>query len=141
MGWWDRWVWSRVQNREALTLEQLLAQETTPTYAGVAVGTDQALRLSAVWACVRLLADSVSTLPLDVYRRGERTPLATTPALLQQPSADFELADWLYAVMASLLLRGNAYGLITARSGAGMLPAQCDLVHPDRMGVTVNGDG
>jgi HK97 family phage portal protein len=90
---------------------------------------------------VRLLADSVSTLPLDVYRRGERTPLATTPPLLQRPSVDFELADWLYAVMASLLLRGNAYGLITARSGAGMLPAQCDLVHPDRMGVTVNGEG
>jgi HK97 family phage portal protein len=141
VGWWDRWVWSRVQNREAMTLDHLLADQGTPTAAGEAVTTDKALRLSTVWACVRLLADSVSTLPLDVYRRGERSPLVTPPGLLQRPSADFELADWLYAVMASLLLRGNAYGLITARLGAGMLPAQVDLVHPDRMGVTVNGEG
>jgi HK97 family phage portal protein len=141
VGWWDRWVWNRVQNREQLTLEQLLADQGTPTAAGEAVTTDRALRLSTVWACVRLLADSVSTLPLDVYRRGVRTPLATAPALLQRPSADFELADWLYAVMASLLVRGNCYGLVTARSGGGLLPAQVDLVHPDRMGVTINGEG
>ena len=37
MGWWDRWVWQRPEQRE--TLEQLLAAETTPTYAGVPVGT------------------------------------------------------------------------------------------------------
>jgi HK97 family phage portal protein len=64
------------------------------------------------------------------------------PPLLARPSADFpELADWLWAVMASLLLRGNAWGVITDRSGAGMLPAQCDLVHPDRVAVTTNGNG
>jgi HK97 family phage portal protein len=43
--------------------------------------------------------------------------------------------------MASLLLRGNAWGVITDRSGAGMLPSQVDLVHPDRVSVTTNGDG
>ena len=35
MSWWDRWVWSRVANREALTLEQLLAEEARPTASGV----------------------------------------------------------------------------------------------------------
>jgi HK97 family phage portal protein len=141
VSWWDRWVWRRVEQRQQLTLEQLLADQGTPTAAGEPVTTDRALRLSTVWACVRLLADSVSTLPLDVYRKGEREPLATAPALLQRPSADYDLADWLYAVMASLLLRGNAYGLITARAGAGMLPAQVDLLHPDHVGVSVNGQG
>src|SRR5829696_9227679 len=43
--------------------------------------------------------------------------------------------------MVSLLLRGNAYGLVTARSGAGLLPAQVELVHPDKVGVQVNEDG
>jgi HK97 family phage portal protein len=141
VGFWDRWVWSRVQNREALTLEQLLAEETTPTYAGVAVGTDQALRLSAVWSCVRLLADAVSTLPLDVYRRGERDPLPELPPLLRTPAAGMSLNEWLYAVMVSLLLRGNAYGIITARSGATLLPSQVDLAHPDRLAITVLPDG
>jgi HK97 family phage portal protein len=141
VAWWDRYVWRRAEHRQQLTLEQLLADQGTPTAAGEAVTVDRALKLSAVWACVRLLADSVSTLPLDVYRRGDRTPLQTAPALLQRPSADVELADWLYAAMASLLVRGNCYGIVTARAGGGLLPAQVDLVHPDRMGVTVNGEG
>jgi HK97 family phage portal protein len=141
VSWWDRWVWSRVANREALTLEQLLADEARPTAAGEPVTVDTALRLSTVCGCVRLLADSVSTLPLHVYRGDDRDPIGTPP-LLQRPSADFpELADWLWAVMASLLLRGNCWGLITARSGAGLLPAQVDLVHPDRVAVVTGGDG
>jgi HK97 family phage portal protein len=141
VGWWDRWVWSRVRNREALTLEQLLADEGRPTAAGEPVTVETALRLSTVWGCVRLLADSVSTLPLHVYRGDDRDPIPTPP-LFQRPSADFpELADWLWAVMASVLLRGNAWGVVTARAGAGLLPAQVDLVHPDRVAVVVNGDG
>ena len=43
--------------------------------------------------------------------------------------------------MASLLLRGNAWGLVTDRRGAGLLPSQVDLVHPDRVAITTNGDG
>jgi HK97 family phage portal protein len=136
MGWWDRWVWSRVQNREALTLEQLLAEEARPTAAGEPVTIETALRLSTVWGCVRLLADSVSTLPLHIYRGDDRDPIPI-PLLLQRPSADFpELADWLWAIMASLLLRGNAWGVVTGRSGSTLLPSQVDLVHPDRVAIT-----
>jgi HK97 family phage portal protein len=136
VGWWDRWVWSRVANREALTLEQLLAEEGRPTASGEPVTIESALQLSTVWGCVRLLADSVSTLPLAVYRGHDRDPIPTPP-LLQRPSADHpELADWLWAIMASLLLRGNAWGVITGRSGSTLLPAQVDLVHPDRVAVT-----
>jgi HK97 family phage portal protein len=141
MTWFDRWVWNRLQNREALTLEQLLAEEAPRTHAGVPVTTDRALQLTAVWACVRLLADAVSTLPLDVYRRGERDPLPELPPLLRTPAAGMALNDWLYAVMVSLLLRGNAYGIVTGRSGSTLLPAQVDLAHPDRLGVTVTPEG
>jgi HK97 family phage portal protein len=141
VSWWDRYVWRRTANRQELTLEQLLAEEGRPTASGESVTVDSALRLSTVWACVRLLADSVSTLPLAVYRGDDRDPIPTPP-LLQRPSADFpELADWLWAIMASLLLRGNAWGLVTDRRGAGLLPSQVDLVHPDRVAVTTNGDG
>jgi HK97 family phage portal protein len=137
VSWFDRWVWDRTSNREQLTLEQLLLEEGRPTAAGESVTVDSALRLSTVWGCVRLLADSVSTLPLHVYRGDDRDPIATPP-LLQRPSADFpDLADWLWAIMASLLLRGNAWGVITDRAGAGLLPSQVDLVHPDRVTVTV----
>ena len=113
---------------------------TLPTWAGATVDTDTAMRLSAVWACVRLLGDTVSTLPVDVYRRGERAPIATPPVLVE-PAAGIPAHEFLYSTMTSLLLRGNAYGLITARSGATLLPAQLELVHPDKVSVTVDPDG
>jgi HK97 family phage portal protein len=43
--------------------------------------------------------------------------------------------------MQSLCLRGNAFGIVTARSGAGLLPSQVDLVSPDAMAVTREPDG
>jgi HK97 family phage portal protein len=125
------WQWPFRRRTEDRALWNVGDLPVPSTYAGVGVNADSAMRLSAVWGCVRLLADCVSTLPLDVYRKGERTPLATLPPLLVQPAADADLADWLYMVMASLLLRGNAYGTITDRAGAGLLPAQVDLAHPD----------
>jgi phage portal protein BeeE len=128
-----QWPWRRTQDRALFQIGDLVVPATA---AGEPVTVDSSLRLSTVWGCVRLLADSVSTLPLHVFRGDERDPLPTPP-LLQRPSADFpELSDWFWAVMASLLLRGNAWGVITARAGAGLLPAQVDLAHPDH--VTVN---
>jgi hypothetical protein len=91
--------------------------------SGEPVTIDKALQLSTVWGCVRLLSDSVSTLPLHVFRGDGLDPIPTPP-LLQRPSADFpELADWLWAIMASLLLCGNAWGVVTDRAGAGLLPS------------------
>jgi HK97 family phage portal protein len=141
MSWWDRYVWSRLANREALTLEQLLADEGRPTAAGEPVTTDSALRLSTVWGCIRLISDTVSTLPIAVFRGDERDPLAL-PAVLRQPSADFgDFHDWCWAVMASLLTRGNAWGVITARAGASLRPVQVDLVDPGQVAVTTDRDG
>jgi HK97 family phage portal protein len=133
------WPFTRRLKQRQMSLEELVAESGTPTWAGIQVGADQAMRLSAVWACVRLLADSVSTLPLDVLWRGEREPLEPPPILVT-PAAGWPLHDWLEAVMRSLLLRGNAYGLVVAR-GADLRPTQVELVHPDAMAVTVNREG
>jgi HK97 family phage portal protein len=127
-----RWPWTRTHDR---ALWQVGDLPMPTTYAGQTVTPDRALRLSTVWGCVRLLADSVSTLPLATFRDDERDPLPT-PRLLQRPSADHpELADWLWAVMASLLTRGNCWGMISDRAGAGLLPAQVDLLDDARVGV------
>jgi HK97 family phage portal protein len=112
-----------------------------PTLAGTTVGSDEALRLAAVWSCVRLLADTVSCLPVDTYRRGDRNAIEPAPLIVQEPAAGQPVHEWLYSVMVSLLLRGNAFGIITARSGATLLPQQVELIHPDRIGVTVQEDG
>jgi HK97 family phage portal protein len=108
------------------------------SYADITVTPDTALRLSAVWACIRLLSDTVSTLPLDTFRGDEEIPV---PPLLVSPAAGWSLPEWLYMAMVSLLLRGNAYGLITARSGPRLTPAQVELVNPDLLTVNVEANG
>ncbi|MHA6509518.1 phage portal protein [Tessaracoccus sp. Y1736] len=123
---------SRLLGVEGRGFEAAFLAPGAATDSGVAVTPDQAMRLSAVWSCVRLLADTISTLPLDVYRDGK--PI-TTPPLLVEPAAGQPRHDWLYSVMVSLLLRGNAFGLITARSGATLLPSQIELVDPDKVQI------
>ena len=41
----------------------------TPTASGASVTPDTALAVSAVFSCVRVLAETVAALPFPVYRR------------------------------------------------------------------------
>ena len=82
---------------------------------------DKALRLTPVYSAVALLADSVASLPVHAYRSrtdGTRERLPGYP-LLSEPAAVGTVYDWLHRAMVSLLLRGNAYGLVTARNREG----------------------
>jgi HK97 family phage portal protein len=129
------WQWPFKRHDRALW--QVGDMPVASTYAAVSVNPTTALQHSAVWACVNLIASSISTLPLYAYRRGDRDPLPDLPPILRQPSATMSLPDWLYAALQSLLLRGNCYGQIVDRAGAGLLPAQVELLAPDRVAVNV----
>jgi HK97 family phage portal protein len=139
MRWWPPWR-RRVERRSSLfnlALDHDLLG--TPTLSGVRVNSDQAQRLSSVWACVRLLSETVSTLPVDVFRVGDREPLPTPP-LLVQPAAGMARHEWLEAAMRSLLLRGNVYGLVVDR-GPDLRPLQIELLNPDTVAVRRLADG
>lgn len=82
---------------------------------------EAALALAAVYSSVRLLADSVASLPLRVYRdTGSRPVRVNSSPLFDQPAVYGTVYDWLYQLMTSLLLHGNAYGLVTSRDGWGL---------------------
>lgn len=100
------------------------------------VNDDTALTLAAVWACIRLLADNVSGLPVDAFRRGPqvRIEVDPAPALVQTPSAIVSRSTWLYQQMVSLLLRGNAYGIKT-QIGSDGWATKIEIVHPDSVKV------
>jgi len=103
------------------------------------ISSDQALRHAAVWACVRLIAGTVSTLPVDVVREvgGRREPISLP--LIESPSAVVSPITWRDQLIVSMLLRGNAYGLITQVDGAGY-PLAIELIHPDKVhGQVENG--
>jgi HK97 family phage portal protein len=129
------WQWPWTRHDRAL----FQVGDLTPasTYAAVPVNPTTAMQHSAVWACVDLIASAISTLPLAAYRGGELRPLADLPPILRQPSATMDLLDFVYATLQSLLVRGNAYGLIVDRAGAGLLPSQVELLAPDRVAVNV----
>ena len=92
------------------------------------VTSDTALRHSAVWACLRLRADLISTLPLDVFRRvaGVQVEMPPAPVLVQPGGERVGILEWLYSTQVDLDRCGNTFGLITERNGAG-LPARIDL--------------
>ncbi len=83
--------------------------------SGKHVTVDKALQLSTVWACVRLLSESVSTLPLKLYRRlpdGSREPAKDHPLfrlLCRTPNSEMTPQRFMLMVVASICLRGNAF--------------------------------
>lgn len=98
----------------------------TGSFTGRRVTVDQALQISTVWACVRLIAETLATLPLGFYRRnkdGSRDS-ATMHALYEilhnQPNADMTAVVFWEVVVASLLLWGNAY-IEIIRSGSTVI--------------------
>src|ERR671913_200466 len=129
-----RWPWQR-HDRALFNIGDI---PVSTTYAAVPVNPTTALQHSAVWACVTLIAGSISTLPLAAYRTGQLDPLPDLPPLLRSPSAGWSLPDFLHATLQSLLLRGNAYGLIVDRAGAGLLPSQVELLAYERVQVQVD---
>lgn len=107
---------------------------------GAASDPDTALAIPTVWACVSRLANAVGMLPLETFRRTDTIPKRIPdPPFVLNPSAEVTQSEWLQSVMVSLLLRGNCYGLVTARDPFGR-PTQIDLLHPDKLTVKVDKD-
>jgi HK97 family phage portal protein len=93
-----------------------------------------ALSLASVYSAVRLIGQSVSTLPMRAYRRGgeDRVPMPSLPQLFAQLTTDGQLVPWLHRCVASLALRGNAYGYVVARDGFGF-PTQIEWLDPSEV--------
>lgn len=83
--------------------------------SGKVVTADKAMQLSSVWACVRLLSESISTLPLKVYERqpdGSRKLAQNNAAyqvLCRRPNPEMTPSRFMLMVVASVCLRGNAF--------------------------------
>lgn len=98
---------------------------TTGDEPARALTPEGALALSAVYACVRLIADSIATTPWDAFKPGPgdtRQP-AARPVWMDSPNPDARKIRFLTEVMTSLLLEGNAYILITRNTINGMVTA------------------
>ncbi|RVP20775.1 phage portal protein [Sinorhizobium meliloti] len=113
--------------------------------AGEAITDQNVLAISAVWACVNLLAGTIASLPLMVYRtnsRGERTLARDHPLfriLHDSPNYDQTATDFWEFSSASIELWGNSYAAIE-RNGGGRIAALTPL-RPDSVSVRRLEDG
>lgn len=94
------------------------------TGSGVDVSPQKAMHMSAVWAAVRLISETVATLPLHVYRSGDvvgqRADANPVSHILMNPSPMLCGMQFREMLTAHVLLWGNAYAAII-RNGAGQV--------------------
>lgn len=107
--------------------------------AGKVVTEKSAMQMTAVYACVRVLAEAVAGLPLHLYRynsRGGKEKAANHSLfflLHDEPNPEMTSFVFRETLMTHLLLWGNAYAQII-RNGRGEVTALYPLM-PNRMRV------
>jgi len=98
-------------------------QDASGFRVGAGVSADTAMRLSAVYACVRVLSEGVAALPLKLYRRRDDggKELATEhylySTLHDMPNYFQSSMEFWEQAMNALTLRGNFVARIGGRAG------------------------
>ena len=114
------------------------------TTAGKPVNENTAMQTTAVYACVRILAEAIASLPLHVYKYkdGGGKELVIDHPLYQvlhdEPNSEMTSFVFRETLMSHLLIWGNAYAQII-RDGSGrvlelypLLPNKIDVQRDER---------
>lgn len=112
-----RALFGKREERASVQEEVSLSDLLTVSGSGKHVGEGSAMKMSAVYACVRTLAENVASLPLRVRRKtaigsedAEDHPLFSI--LKNDPNNSETSYEWLERSHAAYEMRGNAYGLV-----------------------------
>jgi HK97 family phage portal protein len=109
------------------------------TWAGTVVDQKNALEIGAAYACVRLLSDTISTLPVDTFirRDGNRLPYRPRPAWVYEPEGPgSSRIEYYKQIVVSMLLSHGAVVQIL-RNGNGEIVALQPL-DPTRVDIRRN---
>ena len=126
------------------------AVSAAPTFSfgssmsGKSVTPSSAIQVSAVYACVRVIAETIASLPLHVYessdagsRKANEHPLYRL--LHDEPNTEMTSFIWREVMLSHLLLWGNSYCQIL-RSGRSKIVGLYPLL-PDHMAVDRDSRG
>ena len=119
---------------------------TMRTSSGMRVSADNAMRLAAVYASVRILAETMAALPFVLYRqradggKDRVTDHWLYRVLAKRPNRYQNPYEWREMLQGHLALRGNAYNRIVANRRGEIVELM--PIHPDRirMELTPSGD-
>ena len=113
------------EKRSQQWVEPLIpARPAYSSVSGIEVTPKSAIRMSTVYACVRLLGDTISSLPVAAYVRRGRARISysaaygDTPAWVNRPNPEASRLEFFEQVLASLNLNGNAF-ILTVRDDMG----------------------
>ena len=111
--------------------------------SGGIVDAGTAMRISAVYSCIRVVGEAIASVPLEVYRKTDmgREKAEDHPLwklLHDNPAPNMTSFLWRQVLQRHLDLRGNAYCLKveSRRRIVALIP-----IHPDRVTVDVQKDG
>lgn len=113
--------------------------------SGKAVTERSAMQMTAVYSCVRILAEAIAGLPLHLYTYkddgGKEKAIGHPLYLLLHDEPNPEMSSFVFreTLMTHLLLWGNAYAQII-RNGKGEVVALYPLM-PNRMSVDRDSSG
>lgn len=103
------------------TLQKSGVQNNEPSISAhtdsQAIGIDSALQVSTVWACVTLLTETISSMPLFVYKRTKGVSekaidLQIYDILHRSPNANQTPQEFWEQMLLNYFLRGNMYAHI-----------------------------
>jgi HK97 family phage portal protein len=143
-------------SRRGLLASTLAAVDTAPNadfwyrpvstlaQSGLPVSAEHAMRLSAAFACVKVLAEDVAKVPLLLYRRdGDRRSRATDHPLYRvlhdAPNRWQTSFGWRETMLAHLAWRGNYYAQKLA--GPDGVVRELLPLNPDRVCVKLDDRG
>jgi len=113
------------EKRNQQWVEPLIpARPAYSSVSGIEVTPASAIRMSTVYACVRLLGDTISSLPVAAYVRRGRARISysaaygETPEWVNRPNPEASRLEFFEQVLASLNLNGNAF-ILTVRDDMG----------------------
>lgn len=117
------------------------------TKSGQNVSAMRAMQCTAVFACVRMLAEDMGKLPLNVYEVSKTDPRVKNKVvdhdlyqiLHSEPNPNQTAFEWTEMGMGHTALRGRAYSFIEI-DFAGKIIALWPL-HPDRVITKLRDDG
>lgn len=120
--WQNIWSWLGGSGSSRNAGNQISGPMGYAAASPVEVNEDSAMQLSAVWACVRLLSETVASLPVNVYRKTQKgRELAPdhwlSLLMARKPNRYQTKVEFFETLMLNLALHGNAYAKITKVGG------------------------
>lgn len=112
--------------------------------SGIVITEENVQQIVAVYACIRVTAESLGTLPIPVYERQkdggrERADSHPVAAILRRPNPWQSRQDFIEMMTWHLELRGNAYARIDRNRGNRVV--RLVPLHPDRTSPQLLDDG